>query len=78
MIANVVFISRKATCVAGFRDVSSDVFLGISVSSASLWRLRLGKNEFCSFLRPTFRIFDVVCICLIDYEQIMKDAHEIS
>lgn len=25
-----------------------------------------------------FRIFDVVCICLIDYEQIMKDSHEIS
>lgn len=27
---------------------------------------------------PVFRIFDVVCICLIDYEQIMKDSHEIS
>lgn len=25
-----------------------------------------------------FRIFDVVCECLIDYEQIMKDSHEIS
>ena len=25
-----------------------------------------------------FRIFDVVCICLIDYEHITKDAHEIS
>lgn len=25
-----------------------------------------------------FVIFDVVCICLIDYEQIMKDSHEIS
>jgi len=28
--------------------------------------------------QAVFRIFDVVCICLIDYEHITKDAHEIS
>ena len=41
--------------------------------------LRLGiiKHE-CLLLHSTFRIFEVVCICLIDYEQIMKDSHEIS
>lgn len=35
------------------------------------------SNEFDE-CRPPFRIFEVVCICLIDYEQIMKDSHEIS
>ena len=44
---------------------------------------RTGRAETENPLPPgrrqcIFRIFDVVCECLIDYEQIMKDSHEIS
>jgi len=38
------------------------------------WGIKTGGLKTTRF----FRIFDVVCICLIDYEHITKDAHEIS